>query len=244
MTIVGITMLWNDEDIAECNVRHMLAECDAVIATDNNSTDHTREILSGINDPRLYVRGEPDFAYCQPRVYNAMSDWAREELKADWIVPFDSDEWWYSTTGAIRDALSPDVPGYWVNAYTFRPHLSDDPAEPNPFCRCRWRSPDQTLFKVAHQARLGRAFNGAHGTSDSDTYPVSQTLFIRHLPYRSLEQAKRKLRHGKLALEAGLLPECIGSHWRIWGAMSDDAFEAWWRGWTDPSNNPIEDPLP
>ena len=66
---------------------------------------------------------------------------------------------------------------------------------------------------------------------------------MRHLPYRTLEQAKAKVRHGKLTLEAAGLPENYGSHWREWGALSDADLEIWWRGWTDPANNPVEDPL-
>jgi hypothetical protein len=77
MTVVGVTMMWNEADLAEYTVRHMLDQVDYVIVADNRSTDDTRAILESIGDPRLFVVDEPEFGYCQDRVMNALADSAR-----------------------------------------------------------------------------------------------------------------------------------------------------------------------
>jgi hypothetical protein len=84
---------------------------------------------------------------------------------------------------------------------------------------------------------------GNHATSDSKGWPSEERLLIRHLPYRSLEQALAKSRHGKAAMDATDMSDAICNHWRILGAASDESFAEFWRNWIDPTGL-IRDPLP
>jgi glycosyltransferase involved in cell wall biosynthesis len=246
MTVVGISMMWNEEDICEAVVRHMLNEVDEVIVADNNSTDRTREILEAIHDPHLHIEDEPSFGYYQIQTMNRLADEAREDYGASWVVPFDADEWWYSPSWPIRDVL-PSINTFQVRAgeYVFVPQPTDADA-PDPFARCVWRRDLVPDFKIAFRPASGRILGfGSHLLSDSDAWHevATHTLYIRHLPYRSLDQAKRKLRHGKAALEAANQPRGVGWHWHEYGAWDDEAFSNWWTAWTAPKDL-TRDPLP
>jgi hypothetical protein len=224
MTVVGVTMMWNEVDLAEYTVRHMLDQVDYVIVADNRSTDDTRAILESIGDPRLFVVDEPEFGYCQDRVMNALADSARRGLGATWIVPFDADEWWAASEGTIKDVLADvDSDGVMVGICATVPQPTDDPNEPNPFRRCvSRRGPPAPRWRVVYRPAPG---------------------LIRHLPYRSFEQALAKSRHGKAVMDATDLDDAICNHWRVLGAQSDENFEVFWRNWIDPVGL-IYDPLP
>jgi glycosyltransferase involved in cell wall biosynthesis len=240
-------MVHDESDIIEYTVRHFLDEVDEVIIADNRSTDGTRDILEAIDDPRLHIEDEPSFGYYQQMTMNRLADEAREDYGATWVIPFDADELWFSPSWPIRDVL-PSLDTFQVKAgeYVFVPQATDDPTEPNPFKRCSWRRELVPDFKVAFKPANGRILGfGAHLLSDSTpwTEAAAHTLYIRHLPYRSLEQAKRKLRHGKAALEAANQPKGVGWHWHEYGGWDDSVMQNWWADWTAPTGL-TKDPLP
>jgi hypothetical protein len=245
VTVVGISMVHNEADIIQYTVRHMLAECDEVIVADNNSDDGTRELLVDIGDPHLHIEDEPSFAYRQHMTMNRLSEQAREDFKATWVVPFDADEWWYNPAWPIKDVLpSLNVLEVQAGAYEFHPQATDNARERNPYRRVVWRRDLTPDFKVAYQPRLGVVLSmGSHlyGATPAWDEVARHTLFVRHVPYRSLEQAKAKSRHGMYALAAaGGGTE--GWHWRHMGGWSDEEFAAWWKTWLDRTGL-TKDPL-
>jgi glycosyltransferase involved in cell wall biosynthesis len=246
VTVVGITTTWNEADIAEFTVRHMLDECDYVLAVDDSSTDRTPEILAGIDDARLRILDGPreEHGFRREAVLNILVERAQVELGATWIVPFDIDEWWYAPGSRIRDVLSrSEGPVISVDCYRFIPQPTDDPTEPNPFRRHNWREPTaQPGIKVVFRPAAGRVLaRGNHYVSDVPGVR-SDTLLFRHLSLRSLEQAKVKMRRGKAYVEALNEPLGIGIHCRELGALSDAEFAAFWEAWT--TSPVVQDPLP
>jgi glycosyltransferase involved in cell wall biosynthesis len=239
MTVIGVAMVHNEEDVIESCVRHHLAECDEVIVTDHSSSDRTREILEAINDPRLHIQTETEPGYYQQTVVNRMADEAREKYGATWVIPFDADELWTCPSWPVRDLL-PAIDAYQIRAgeYVHVPQAQDDPTEPNPFKRCGWRRDLVPNWKLAFRPANGRVLGfGAHFLNDSPEWEhiATHTLYVRHLPYRSLEQAKAKLRHGKAALEATDMSPVVGWHWREYGAWDDEQMSSWWANWTAPT---------
>lgn len=245
MTVtVAVSMVRDEQDIIGQTVRHMLDEVDFVIVADNLSTDFTREILDTIaaGNDRLLVVDDLEPAYRQSEKMTGLARRARLELGADWIVPFDADEWWYAPNGRIADALN-DNPHHSVAAANLYNHIGTgrDPSpdeEPNPIWRMGWRmescvplpkvacrwTPDMVIAQGNHDAYY-----------DQEVSRVGGVLAVRHFPMRSVEQLIRKVRNGAAAYRAGgdSIPNEFGAHWRQWGDLLDahgpEAIEAIYR---------------
>lgn len=232
--VVAVTMVHNEEDVIGWNVRHFLDEGCRVIVADNLSTDGTRAVLEAIDDERLLILEDRDPAYRQGEKMTRLARVAAD-MGADWIIPFDADEWWASSDGLLSALGSCETPAAVAAVVNLIPQPDDDPEEANPFRRSRWVRPRPTDRKVAFRATvdlpLAQGNHHLEGTVDE----TNGRLFIRHLPYRSLEQAKAKLRHGRAVLAATGLDPALGAHWTELGGMDDFAFGRWWETWTDPN---------
>lgn len=253
MAVFAITMVKDEADIIEATIGHLLGQVDEILVLDNGSTDGTREIL---HDLPVAVHDDPEVGYHQSRKMTALASWAAE-LGADWIVPFDADEFWYSPFGSIVDVL-----GRAGHARTAPARLYDhvatgaDPDDLDPIARIGWRRREPaTLHKVACRARPDLLIHqGNHSaTYNDDGEAIEGALVVRHYPYRSAEQFVRKARNGAAAYAATDLPITEGAHWRQYGALLDahgeDALEGVFRQWfwiRDPRQDRtlIFDPAP
>ena len=251
MTTIAVGMARDEADIIGSSVAHLLDQVDAVIVADNLSRDDTRPILEQLanaHPDRLYIVDDWDPAYRQSEKMTALALRARLELGADWIVPFDADEWWYSPFGRIADVLADVAPQWLVVPAPLYDHVAtseDDPdqvdpvrrlgfrrrsANPLPKVACRWRE-DMTIAQGNHDA---------HYTGRASYF--DDLLTVRHYPYRSVDQVVRKVRNGAAAYAAAgdSIPADFGAHWRQWGVLleerGEDAiaelFHDWyWRDW-------------
>lgn len=239
--VFAVSMVRDEADIIGVTVRNLQAQVDHVIVADNGSTDGTREILHGLG---VEVIDDPERGYYQSAKMTALAHLARER-GAEWVVPFDADELWYSPHGEIRDVLA-DLPETCaVVGADLYDHVCTavDPDEPDPVARIGWRRRGAlALPKVAVRARPDLTITqGNHGARYSIDPAVLRdgTLVVRHFPYRSAEQFVRKVRNGAEAYRAATgLPADAGAHWRQWGAILDehgedavaDIFRRWyWR---------------
>lgn len=246
MSVVGVAMVRDEADIVGPIVEHMLTQVDHVIVADNLSVDLTREILdkiAAVSDGRLTVVDDPDPAYEQSRKMTALAAMAHE-MGADFVVPFDADEHWYSPFGRIADVLA-DVASQWlVIPATLYDHVATgrDPDVANPVERIGWRrAKPLPLPKVACRWRDDLVIEqGNHGARYIGGATVGEKLLvIRHFPYRSVAQFIGKVRNGAAAYAAMTdLPADMGTHWRQWGQILDadgeealgDIFRKWyWR---------------
>ena len=85
----------------------MLAQgVDGIIVVDNGSTDGTRAALDALalGDPRVHVGtdSEPGFYQGMKTSYLAHLAW---RAGADWVVPFDADEFWFAEACAVAERL-------------------------------------------------------------------------------------------------------------------------------------------
>lgn len=244
---IAVAMVRDEEDVIGSTVAHMLDEVDAVIVADNLSTDGTRDILEDMarafGPDRLRVVNDPDPRYMQSEKMTALALRARLDLSAEWVLPFDADEWHYSPFGRIADVLADVAPQWLVIPAPLFDHVAtgkDDPTELDPIRRLLWRRRDRNpLPKVA--ARWREDLVIAQGNHDAiyrgrGTY-FDELLVVRHFPYRSPEQLIRKVRNGAAAYAAAgdALPQSFGAHWRQWGgileAHGEEAIEELFRKW-------------
>jgi len=234
MTVVGIARVRNEQDVILSVVDHMLDECDTVIVADNNSTDTTLEILFKLQawESRLILVNEPSFGFNQTETMN----WLANMVPADWIVPFDADEWW-DAPGGISEALMA-LPSDVVATMAQMHDMVPQPGDPDgdPFLSITMTRPGSLwagIGKVAFRPGQGRVLDrGNHRLVDTGAVPGP--LRIRHYPFRTKEQARAKLQHGSKSVAAHESDPTIGWHWRKWGSLSDVEFDDWWAEWTKP----------
>lgn len=213
--IVGISMMKDEADICGPVIEHMLAQgVDRLIVADNLSTDGTREILESF--PEVEVVDDQIVGYYQSQKMTELA-LAAYRGGADWVVPFDADEFWYWPVGTLADYFGL-TDAIMVYARTYE-QLGDK------------RSREmKRLPKVAFRAQPDAVIAQGNHSVMFEVPPgdVGGGLLIREYQYRSLEQFIRKVRNGKAAYDATDLPEYEGAHWRRFGAMSDEELEAEW----------------
>lgn len=254
VTVVGIAMVKDEADIVGATVAHMCGQVDGVIVADNLSTDGTRDILDGLP---VDVVDDPDPAYYQSEKMTRLARRAMAE-GADWVVPFDADEWWYSPYGRIADVLGALDHCWAIAAADLYDHVATgaDPADGTIPDRIGWRRIDKgALPKVAARATTDLSIHqGNHGVAfDAPAPTIADLLEVRHFPYRSPEQFVRKAMNGAAAYGATDLPEDVGRHWREYGRIAvehgPEELEAVFRRWFwvyDPTSDAtlVYDPAP
>lgn len=233
MTVIAVSMVKNEADIIAGTVGQMVGQVDHVIVADNMSTDDTRRILC---DLPVTVIDDEEPGYWQSRKMSNLAVLARA-MGADWVVPFDADEWWYCPHGhTVKEWLEGQPAHVAVVTAQLYDHVATavDPNEANPLERIGWRrTRPAPLPKVACRPVMPVTIEqGNH----SATYGVvADGLRVRHFPYRSAEQFVAKAKAGAAAYAATDLPEDVGQHWRGYGSIAasqgDEACAAIFREW-------------
>jgi len=225
MTVIGIAMVRDEQDIVAQSVGRMLRQVDHVIVADNGSTDGTRDVLDSLD---VTVVDDPEVGYFQPRKMSALAEMARR-MGAEWVAPFDADEIHCCREGTIADGLKSLPDDVLVSEAILFDHVATgiDPQEENPVRRLSYRRVAPTpLRKVAVRAVEGVVINqGNHSAWFPDVqHPstVTDLMQVRHFPYRSVEQFVSKVRNGAAAYAATDLPPEAGAHWRQYGRILDE----------------------
>jgi hypothetical protein len=233
-------------------------QVDHIIVGLGPSTDGTTEIVEGLaSELPLTLREDNARNFQQREVMTAYAHEARE-MGAQWVVPFDVDEVWFSDAERIGDRLM-GLPEYVLIAeadlLTHRVTGEDDPDDSDAFSRMQWRGITVApLPKIAARARSDLAIShGNHGALFDGLAPTVRVLVAHHFPYRSVEQLVKRIEGCWPQLKASGLPRSHGQHMWELGELLDaegpegisERFERHFAT-ANPADDPelVHDPLP
>ena len=231
--VFGISMAKNEEDIIGFVIEHLLQEdLDGIIIADNLSSDNTRSILEDIakKNNNITILDDLEPAYYQSEKMTNLAHYAAT-LGAEWIIPFDSDEVWYSTTGKTLGntlrSMKEDIAV--AKVFDHYPHPSEvNDINPIKSIIHKEINPERfpcVAFRYDESIKISLGNHNVMKNGERNYTDVE----IRHFQYRSFEQFKRKLRNGKQVLDLTTLSEEEGAHWRTMGAMDDESLLSEWQ---------------
>lgn len=231
--VFAVGMVKDEADVIGHTVDHLFSEgVDGVIVADNGSTDGTRDLLAArkTQGAALEIVDDPELGYYQAEKMSRLAERAHR-LGAEWVIPFDADELWWSWSGTVGATLRrAKRETKVVEAHLWNYFPTDlDPISPNPFLRIVHRQPAfQALPKVAVRWEEGSIiWQGNHGASMFREGGRETLLEIAHFPYRSPDQFVRKALNGAAAYKATVgLPPDAGAHWRGYGEAYERGGEA------------------
>lgn len=224
--IWGVTMVRDEADVIRYTVEHLLAEgVDRLLIADNGSVDGTGDLLRGLaSDDGLPITVVDDTlaAYHQSAKMTRLARCAAS-AGADWVIPFDADELWYSPDGRpLAEVLrTTDLDILAAPMWNQLP-AADDSDDPNPYVRLRTRTAEplpqpKVAFRAHHWARVAP---GNHTVRRQGRRQA--VLGIRQVPFRTPEQIERKYRNGAAAVTVAGVPDNICYHWRELAALPTD----------------------
>lgn len=223
----GVAMVRDEVDVIQSTISHMFAQgVDRILVVDNGSIDGTRELLHSVASNRLLVGDDPVVAYFQAEKMTWLAHRAWR-AGADWIVPFDADEWWFAERGTMADHLrSTEHNVLHADLHHMVPAQADpaDLASADFVLDATPGFPGKVAFRAHPMARLER---GNHAVARVG--PTGASLRIAHAIYRGPSQVMRKVRQGTAA--AALTGDDISDltpHWTSASAHDDAEIELMW----------------
>lgn len=225
-------MVRNEVDIVGHVVNHLLKQgVDEVIVADNMSHDGTWEMLRdwSQSETRLHaIRDtEPAFFQAEKVTHLARVAWWRG---ADWIIPFDADEFWFAEGMSLADYLAHSTADVLHASFHHMIPTEDAPGAAGPtfVMDATPAFPGKTAMRT-HP--LGVILPGNHDVSRVGLR--ARGLHVAHAQYRSPEQLAQKVRQGADAFrQAGRHDLVVGDHWIKGSVLSDTEIAEVWANLT------------
>lgn len=228
-------MAKDEGDIIKYTLCHLASNGAAgIIIADNMSSDNTMEeiveakklINDRYPDIQVIIKEDKIVKYMQSEKMTALAKEAKE-LGAEWIIPFDIDEIWYSPNSTLIDAfIQLDELNYDVYRVLYTNHsiTEYDKPDKSPFhsMKYKWDRPTnhKSTFKFRGSDHYVRISNGNHFvqhngwdigsrvktalddcTSDGSLSGLN-IIQIRHFQWRSLDHFIKKITNAYNACKA------------------------------------------
>jgi len=231
-SVWAVTVVKDEADIVGHAIRHLLGQgVDRVIAIDNGSTDGTIELLDQIagEDVRVHVGTDRQAAFMQGRKVSYLAHLAWR-AGADWVIPFDADEFWFAPGMPVTDFLR----GTSAHIVSCAMHDVTPTAESEELVFGDGRpvhvdATPRRLHKVAFRTSHWQWIaDGNHALIGRQ--PDGSGLRLLHYNYRSLSQIYRKTHNGADAVKlAADLSDDTATHWKALARLSLAETEEAWR---------------
>jgi len=231
VVVHAVATVFNEEHIIDRVLSHLYGEGVAHVWVADASTDTTRDYYRQYRD-RLTVIHDMDPYHYQPKWINRLAQLARSE-GAEWVVPFDADEFVYALDGrTVAEVLAgqPDEVGSTVMQVW--QHTDWDHRNPEP----------QAMPKVAvRPSPEVWIANGNHYASGNIGTVAHDILAIREIQFADLEHLHRKSRERVERIDPAL-PQSEGSHQRDLHAGTEGYRAAQWEA--RKAKAAVVDPIP
>lgn len=230
----AVAMVIKDEgDLIASHLRwHYRLGLRKFVIMDNGSSDDTasqvRAFQAGFPDAVVYLIDDPVVGHYQSKKITAAASFAKAMFGVDWIIALDGDELLCAHGGSLGEILAGIAAAgndfVVVHCCDYCMTATDDPEQTDPLRRLRHR---QSVFtptpKVLARFLGGYRFeDGMHGIEAPEgrrlwgVSGLQHGLVIRHFPFRSRDQIRRKIINGGKAMEAATeLDSSTGNTWRI-----------------------------
>ncbi|MBK8731429.1 MAG: glycosyltransferase family 2 protein [Actinomycetales bacterium] len=228
--IWAVAVVRDERDVVERVIRHLFSQgIDHVLIADNRSQDGTRELLTSLaqRDDRVHVALDEEPAHMQGQKITRLAH-AAWRAGADWILPFDADEFFFARRETVGGFLRAQRAGI-IHAEMH--HLVPENAGDLTSASWVWFDCDEAFpGKVAFRSH-GLAIVGQGNHSVIRVGTAGRGLYIAHAQYRGPEQVARKARQGAAAeaMAAGAVAMDTGDHWTAGARLSDDEIQDAWR---------------
>lgn len=244
MIVAGITQVRNEIEVIDFTIWfHLKQDLDFILVCDNGSTDGTNELLKNLNDSRI-IFSENHGAFRQE---DALTNLSRQAyaLGADWVVPFDGDEMWFSKNKLKNDLQNISDGAILIPVTNFIQNRI-----PNKYLSVQYRFPDNYAYASQKEIEQGSKSSiefswgnkhiirtsdsmiidaGSHSYSNATSSKISQDIFkIYQVPIRSYEHLIRKAENGLRIKEAGY-PYQYGWEAHLWAEkyLCEKLYEEW-----------------
>lgn len=218
--VVSVSLIKNEEDIICSNIIHNSKAVDTMIILDNQSTDHTTEILRRLKDKGYNIEYHydttSDFQLIEK--YDKLIKHAVNTHNADIILPLDADEF-LAPIDTARKTLKhlPQEHAYHIYWQNYTPTINDNHYEPFIPCRITHRPPNNrsSFHKVIIPREI--ALNstvtmGCHSITPHGHIEQLKDIYLAHYPIRTPQQLYEKVLKNYRAVEYDKTP---GNHHHV-----------------------------
>lgn len=226
--IIAVSSVKDEACIIERTVTHLLGSgVDEVIVSDGHSTDETKDILAGV-----CTVIDQDGPFDQAAEITRLAQMALGR-NADWVIPFDADEFWCAPEGDIAEVLNALPPQTdVVHAPVYQHFSMTRRAEAPKFWGKACFRPNPGISVVW----------GNHGVAGTHGVPEHGLLQVRELQYQSWEHFLAKVEKSRAYFASWDVPSVYGQHMRLLVDMNEDQLRA---AWEEQLAIPtVEDPIP
>ena len=222
--IIMTILAKNEIDVIEENIKfHLKQGIDFIIATDNNSTDGTKEVFKKYQEKGvLHLIEEPDDDFDQAKFVDRMIKIAKEQYNADWVINADADEFWYSSHNDFKKDIE-KLKNYNIaiipmfNIFPEAKSLEDDEKfyhnTRGILSECNTSSFKYTSKCMCKTKDYESIAQGNHNAKMHNKRAiVYDDITIFHYGIRTYKQFENKVLKGHIALQNQ--EKEVGVHWR------------------------------